>query len=430
MQPEGISAKIPAQRWWRVTPMIILVFLFSYLDRINIGFAMAGGMTEELGMTASIAGMSAGIFFVGYLFLQAPGGHIAERWSAKKFIAITIVFWGGIATATGFVTSINQMLVARFILGVAEGGVWPAILVLIGRWFPAEERGRANALIIGSIALASILGGPFNGWIIEEWGWRSLFIIEGLLSLLLLFIWMPLMADGPKDAKWISIAEKEYLLKRLHDEREEMKSRPSVPVNYMQMIRNVNLWKLTIFYFAYRVGDYGFTMWLPSLIKSLMKTGILYVGLLSSVPFIANAIGVYVFASIADRSQNKKLWIAIPALGFALCFFSSTLFKDHVWVSYAFLVGCGFFQQGASGTFWALPRMLFSSEVVGGAMGVINALGNLGGFIGPYMFGWFVTKGGSDFGLYSLGSSLLIAFLVAFTISVKPLTSTVTKNKG
>jgi len=420
MLVDQATVKIPAQRWYRVIPVIILVYLFSYLDRINIGFAMAGGMNEELGMTASIAGMAAGIFFIGYLFLQAPGGHIAERWSAKKFIGATMIIWGGLATATGYVTDTNQLLGMRFILGVAEGGVWPATLVLISRWFPSEERGRANACAVVSIALASILAGPLSGWIISEWGWRNLFIFEGGLSLLLLVIWFPLMDDGPETAKWISTAEKEYLLQRRKEENASVKPASGVSASYLEIIKDVNLWKMIIFYFTYLIGMYGLTMWLPTLIKSLMKTGILNVGLLSAIPFIACAIGAYVFAAISDRSQNRRLWIAIPPLCFALCLFLSTLFKEQVWVAYGFLVGCGFFMQGASGAFWALPRVLFPSEVAGGAIGIINALGNVGGFMGPSMAGWFITTSGSnDFGIYSLACSLLIAAFVALTLPAK-----------
>lgn len=417
MLQEQDAAKIPAQRWRRIIPVLILVYVFSYLDRINIGFAMAGGMNEELGMTTSIAGMAAGIFFIGYLFLQAPGGHIAERWSAKKFIALTMIVWGVIATATGFVANTTQLVVMRFLLGVAEGGLWPSILVLISHWFPSEERGRANACAVVSIALASIIAGPLSGWLISMWGWRELFIFEGILSLALLLVWWPFMDDGPEDAKWISVAEREYLLRRRQEEVESVKKEGNASVSYIKIMRDSNLWKMVIFYFMYMIGMYGLTMWLPSILKSLLNMGILNVGLLSAVPFIACAIGAYLFAALSDRSQNRRLWIAVPPLGFAICFFLSTQFKEQVWVAYAFLVGCGFFMQGASGTFWAMPSVVFPRKVAGGAIGIINALGNVGGFFGPYMAGWFImTFNGNEFGIYSLGVCLLIAFLVALTL--------------
>ncbi|MCL6599704.1 MAG: MFS transporter [Alicyclobacillus macrosporangiidus] len=210
--------KIPSGRWIHIIPPTILVYIVAFMDRTNIGFAIAGGMDKALGLTATFAGLAGGIFFIGYMVLQVPGGMIAERGSAKKFIAWTIVGWGAIATLTGFVHSAGQLLVMRFLLGVAEGGVWPAILVIIAHWFPNEERGRANAFFIMNIAIANIITGPLSGWILTIWNWRGVFIVEGLLSLALIAIWLPMMSDRPRDAKWISQAELQYIEGKLREE--------------------------------------------------------------------------------------------------------------------------------------------------------------------------------------------------------------------
>lgn len=159
-------------RWLHIIPATILVYIVAYMDRTNIAIGIAGGMDEDLGMTASFAGLVAGIFFIGYIFLQIPGGQIAERLSAKKLIAWTIVAWGGFALLTGFVQTPTQLLIIRFVLGVAEGAVYPAILALIGHWFPNEERARAIAYFQMNLAVASIITGPLSGWLIETYGWR------------------------------------------------------------------------------------------------------------------------------------------------------------------------------------------------------------------------------------------------------------------
>jgi MFS family permease len=390
------------------------------MDRVNIGFAIAGGMTDALHITASIAGLAAGIFFIGYLFLQIPGGHIAELGSAKKFIAATILAWGLISVATGFVTSETQLLVLRFLLGVAEGGIFPAMLVIVSHWFPPEERGRANSFFIMNLPIASMITGPISGWLITEWSWRQVFVVEGLVSVLLLAVWWPLIDDRPQDAKWISPEERDYLLSRQREEEALLQSTVKVDSSYKDVVFNLNVWKLVAFFFFYMIGILGFTIWLPTILKSLMNTGMVAVGLLSAVPYIATIAGMYVTGWFSDRTMNRRLFIAIPALGFAVCFFCATAFRTEVWVAYAFLVGCGFFMQGFAGSFWTIPRILLPSHVAGGATGMINGLGNLGGFVGPFLVGWLTTQTHStDAGVYAMGGALLISFAVAFTLPAR-----------
>ena len=189
------------------------------MDRSSLGFAMAGGMNEAIGMTASVAGMAGGVFYFGYLLLQFPGGDIAEKASAKKFLTWSIVAFGVFAFATGLVTNIWQLIVLRFLLGVAEGGVMPAVLVILSHWFPIEERARANAIFIMNNAIASVITGPLAGWLITVYGWRYVFFVEGTITIFLIFIWWPLIDDSPEKAKWLSAAERMYLVKKLKEER-------------------------------------------------------------------------------------------------------------------------------------------------------------------------------------------------------------------
>ncbi|CAH2602231.1 MFS transporter [Rhodovastum atsumiense] len=409
------SRSIPSARWWRIIPPAILVYIFSFMDRTNIGFAMAGGMNESLSMTASMSGLAAGIFFVGYVLLQAPAGHWAEHRSAKQFIGLSILVWGGLSILCGFVQTSTQLLVVRFLIGVAEGGVWPAMLVILSHWFPNEERGRANAYFIMNIAIASIITGPLSGWIISSFGWRWVFIGEGLLSLLLILVWYPLISDTPAKAKWISKEEREYIETRLAAEQSSLKT--DAPVSYGVLLRDWKLWKLILLYFFYQVGIYGFAMWLPTLLKELTATGMTGIGFLSMFPYIAMIAGLYGFAQLSDRSGNRRRYTALPILGFAVCFLLSTLLKDQIWVSFGFLVACGLFMQSASSIFWTIPPIMFPAQVAGGARGIINAIGNLGGFIGPFAVGWFRTSFNSyDAGIYFLVMMLGVGFLLAISL--------------
>ncbi|SDE89117.1 MFS transporter [Sporomusa acidovorans] len=416
MSLEQAATKIPQQRWLRIIPPVMIVYIFAFMDRMNIGFAMAGGMNESLGITASTAGMAAGIFFFGYLFLQIPGGHIAENGWGKKFIAISILIWGGLSALTGLVTEAWHLLVLRFFLGIAEGGVWPVILVIISKWFPSEERARANAFFIMNINIAIMITGPISGWIIQDYGWRNVFFIEGIVSVLLILLWWPLIDDSPEKAKWISPAERDYIISRLKEEQVSIKS-DDAPVSYKQLFANSNFWKLTLFYFAFQVGDYGFMLWLPTILKELTKTGMTMVGFLSAVPFLAAMAGLYLIASRSDKTGKRRIYTALPAICFAVAFVLSVHTKETIWLSFTFLVICGFFHNAYNGVFWAMPPMLFPSEVCGGARGFINGIGNLGGFVGPFLVGWVITTFGStDIAIYVLSGFLLAAFFLAMSL--------------
>jgi MFS family permease len=414
---ETTDRPIPQARWWRIIPPAMLVYIFSFMDRTSTGFAIAGGMSKDLSLSASTAGLVAGIFFIGYVILQAPGGHWAERYSAKKFIGFSILVWGGLTILCGFTQNALQLLIVRFLVGVAEGGVWPAMLVILSHWFPNEERGRANAFFIMNIAVASIITGPLSGWIISNFGWRWVFIGEGLLSLALILVWFPLISDSPEKAKWISPEERDYLTSSLAAEQARMKAVATVPVSYRAVLRDLNLWKLTLLYFFYQIGIYGFAMWLPTLLQNLTAKGMTAVGLLSIFPYIAMIFGLYVFGRLSDRSGNRRRYTALPILGFALCFLLSTLLNNSVSLSFGFFVACGLFMQSASSIFWTIPPMLFPSEVAGGVRGIINALGNLGGFVGPFAVGWLRTAFNTfDIGVYFLVGMLTIGFLIALSL--------------
>ena len=332
----------------------------------------------------------------------------------KKFIAWTIVFWGGFAALTGFVTATWQLLAIRFILGVAEGGVYPAILTIISHWFPNHERARANAYFQMNVAIASIITGPLSGWIISNYSWREMFIVEGIVSLLLMAVWLPLVNDHPHEAKWISKEELDYIENSLAEEQAALSSGKNA--SYKEVLSSLNMWKLIIIYFALQVGFYGFSLWLPTLLKQITKSGLGMVGMLSILPYIMCIIGQYIFAQACDKTMNRRLYTALPAVGFAVCLIFAMVFKSEMWVSYAFMVGCGTFLQAATGPFWTLPPTLFSAEVAGGARGLINALGNLGGFVGPYLVGYITTIANQNAAIYTLVGFLLLAAAVSFSL--------------
>jgi sugar phosphate permease len=423
------SRPIPNGRWLRIVPTLILIYMVAYMDRTNIGFAMVGGMSADLGMTASWTGFAAGIFFIGYMVLQIPGGHVAEKGSAKLFIAVSLVAWSLLTIASGFVQTSTQMLYVRFFMGVAEGGVFPAIYSILGRWFPQKESGRASALFVTNTAFASVLAGPLSGLLLTYMDWRTLFIVEGSLSLCLMLVWWPMISDRPSEAKWISKEELEYLETTLKKEKvARAESEKSGPTSYRELLRDPSVWKLSLIYLCYQTANNAYILWLPTIIKQLTKAGMTTVGFLSAVPFLLTFIGLYIFGTLSDKSLNRKKYTLITLLGFGTCFLLSVPFKSYPWFSFALLAGCGLFLKATISLIWTMPKILFQHNVAGGARGVINAIGNLGGFIGPFAVGWITTMTGNyDLGIYSLGIALVGAALL--TASLPKITSGITQDR-
>ncbi|MGP1223549.1 MFS transporter [Serratia marcescens] len=413
------SQAIPKLRWLRIVPPILITCIISYMDRVNIAFAMPGGMDDELSITASMAGLAGGIFFIGYLFLQVPGGKLAVYGNGKKFIGWSLLAWAVISVLTGLVTNQYQLLFLRFALGVSEGGMLPVVLTMISNWFPDKERGRANAIVIMFVPIAGILTAPLSGWIITAWDWRMLFLVEGALSLVVMALWYFTISNRPQEAKWISQAEKEYLVKTLHDEQLLIKGKTVRNASLRRVLGDRIMWQLILVNFFYQTGIYGYTLWLPTILKGLTHGDMEQVGLLAILPYIGAIFGMLIISTLSDRTGKRKVFVALPLACFAACMALSVLLKDHVWWSYAALVGCGVFIQAAAGVFWTIPPKLFNAEVAGGARGVINALGNLGGFCGPYMVGVLISLFSKDVGVYSLAASLAIASVLALMLPNK-----------
>lgn len=395
----------------------MLAYILSFLDRLNFGFAIAGGMNHDLGMTATIAGLAAGVFSFGYLLLQVPGGDYAAKHSARTAVTVIMLVWGVVAIGTGFSQNSTQLVIARFLLGVAEGALWPAVFVLISDWFPNEELARANALFTMGATVAQAINGPLSGWLVADYGWRNLFFIEGAFPIVCVAIWLALISDRPAEAKWLSSAERDYLVTKIRAEQEAMHKGTKQKLSYKDLCKQINLWKLVAIYFCFQVGVTSYVYWLPTIMNQLTKAGIAMTGWLTTVPYITSALGLYFFAACSDRTGNRRLFVALPAIGAAVCLFLSVQVKEMIWVSYTFLALSGLFYGSHNGVFWSIPPALFPREVAGGARGIINGMGNLGGFVGPTMVGWFITTfGNSDRGIYGMAIAWLLACVVVYTL--------------
>ncbi|WP_394467602.1 MFS transporter [Raoultella ornithinolytica] len=412
-----MNDKIPSTRWLRIITPVLIACIISFMDRVNISFALPGGMEADLGITSQMAGVASGIFFIGYLFLQIPGGRIAVNGSGKRFIAWSLMAWAVVSIATGFVTHEYQLLVLRFILGVSEGGMLPVVLTMVSNWFPEKELGRANAFVMMFAPLGGMLTAPVSGAIIAALDWRWLFIIEGLLSVVVLAVWWFMISDRPEEARWLPEAERHYLVTTLAAERAAKLAEDAVSnASVKDVFRNSGLMKLVILNFFYQTGDYGYTLWLPTILKGLTGGSMASVGFLAVLPFVATLAGIYVISLFSDRSGKRRLWVRFSLYSFAAALVASVVLREHVVAAYIALVICGFFLKSATSPFWSMPGRIASAEVAGSARGVINGLGNLGGFCGPYLVGVMIYLYGQNVAVCALAGSLLIAGTMTFLL--------------
>ncbi|MBT1001989.1 MFS transporter [Paenarthrobacter sp. DKR-5] len=411
------ASQVGRKRWTRLIPVAIIVYIISFMDRTNIGFAL-NGLHKDLGIDAAQQGLAAGIFFIGYLTLQIPGGYLAERWSAKKFVGIMVLVWGVLAVLSGFVQNFEQLLIVRFFLGVAEAGIWPAILVLISHWFPEAERARAYAFWMMNIAIASIITAPLSGWILSFSDWRWLFIIEGIFPFVIAApIWWLFVADHPRTAKWCSPEERAYIEEGLAADRAAHPAKEHVSIKHV--FSNSVVWRLTLVYFLIQIGFYGLNIWLPKVVKTITGGSPLEVGFVTAIPYILAMVGLWYNAKAADKtgrySRHVLLSMAIGAVALVISVATGNSMPiiAVVFISIAMAGALAY-----DGPFWASASRAMPVAVAGTAMGLINAVGNLGGFVGPYVGGFLQDLTNGSFMAMSvfLAACLLAAGLVMLTL--------------
>lgn len=407
-----MQSVIPAKRWGHIIPLAMVMYILAYVDRINVAMILPY-IDPRFGLTKTDAGFAAGIFFVGYMILQIPGGYFASRWSAKKVVALLMVAWGVVAVATGFVQDRTQLYVARFVLGIFEGGVWPAVLVLLATWFPQRERARANALWMTCLPLSAVLMAPFTGWLLTFLSWRAVFILEGLPPLIWVFVWWFLIADHPSEAGWVSPEERTYLEEVAAAENA---AKPASAGYWAAFTDRTVLW-LIVAYFFWMSGFYGYTMWVPAVVKAFAGNGNAgLVGWISAVPFVFALICMVVNSSWSDRRMRRQAHIAVPMIIGAIGLICGQFVSSPA-LQLTFLCVAGIGVYGPYGPFWAVPSSLLRVEVAGAAMGLINAIGNLGGFAGPYIVGWVRDHTNSGFaGFFVLSVFLLITATISLLL--------------
>jgi sugar phosphate permease len=407
--------KLAPSRWMKIIPLVFITYSLAYLDRANYSFGAASGLAEDLNITAASSSLLGALFFLGYFFFQIPGATYAANKSAKKLVFWCLILWGLCAAATGMVTDIKFLYIIRFTLGVVESAVMPAMLIFLSNWFTKSERSRANTFLILGNPVTVLWMSIVSGYLVHGLGWRMMFIVEGLPSVIWAFIWWKLVKDKPKDVKWLSETEKKEVEMALLEEQKGMKE----VKNYREAFKNPKVIMLSAQYFFWSIGVYGFVMWLPSIIKNAGNTGIVAAGWLSAVPYLLAVVSMLSVSYYADRTMNRKGVVWVCLLIGAICFYGSYLIgPSNFWLSYALLVIAGGAMYAPYGPFFAIIPELLPRNVAGGAMALINSFGALGSFVGSYIVGYLNDSTGSPDASYMFMAVALVVSVV-MTIVVK-----------
>jgi MFS family permease len=401
---------VPKARWYRIGLLLFLIYLVAFIDRSNIGMA-APLMVKSLGLSSTSIGVLLSSFFWGYVLTQVPGGWIAGRYSAKPVIIWSLVVWGIAAILTGVVHSYTSLIVVRFIMGLAEGVVWPAFSMLFVNWYPDEERARAVNFSEMSLPISSIVMAPLAGWMIAQWNYQVMFILQGIPPLILAILFAWLGFDSPEKDRFLSSEERAFLQQNRSTVVKENGS-------LLEVLANVRVWVFCLIYFLWITGMYSFGLWMPSLMKQLSKAGIQSVGWLTAVPFVLAAICMYINATWSDRNGGNRTWfVGIPLLigGFALIIEHFIGFSLIANLIILIIAGIGIY--AAFGPWWAWAMSFVPRNQAGSAMGLINLCGNFGGIVGPIVVGAAAKDNNLINGFYILGFSLLLGFLLVVFVA-------------
>jgi MFS family permease len=389
------------------------MYLLAFVDRTNLSFVLPR-MGADLDLSNTGKGLVSGVFFLGYILLQVPSALLADRWSAKKVVFIAMILWGLAAMACGFVQSSHQLLAARFLLGLFEGAVQPATLVLLTRWFPQRERARANGFWLVCIPLSAVIAAPLTGLLLNTFSWRTVLILEGLPPLIWAFVWLAVVTDIPKRARWITTTEVDQLDAAFElDARSKKAVAGDRKVSYRDALRDPKVLLLILAWFLYNTGFYGFTLWLPQVITNLTGGSAGRVGLFTAIPYVFGLIGMVIVAVRTDRRGSRPLSAAGPLAVAAIALFVGQFLPAPGQFALLCLTAFGLYIHGA---FFALPGLVIRVEYLALSLGMINGLGNLGGFVGPYVFGWLIDVSGSTAAGFTLVSGALLGAGIALAL--------------
>lgn len=428
-KPQAPDATAEAAVYRKVTlrliPFLFICYGCAMIDRINVGFAKLQ-MSADLGFSETAYGIGAGIFFIGYFFFEVPSNLLLQRYGARVWITRIMVMWGLISMTMSMVGSELWFYIARFLLGVAEAGFFPGVILYLTYWYTQKHRVRMVAGFMTAIAVTGVVGGPVSGWIMESLagsaglaGWQWLFIIEGFPAVLIGLLVLVFLDDGPREARWLSPQEKALVLKRLEEEQEE-KDRRHTSRTLGEALRSPLVWVLSAVYFGAVMGLYGMSFWLPQIVRDMGVQSTLHIGLITAIPWAVAAVGMVLVGRHSDAMQERRWHVATAALAASLGFMASALFSESAVLSLLALTVSAVGVMSVLSTFWALPTAVLSGTAAAAGLALINSFGNLAGHVSPSVVGLIKDLTGEmTGGLWVLAGSLMLSCLLVLWVTGK-----------
>lgn len=422
-QPQFNEERLISKLRWRIVPYIFVLYIVAMMDRVNISFA-ALEMNKALGISATTFGIIAGIFFIAYFFFEVPSNVLMHKLGCRIWIARILITWGLVTLGTGFIQNATQLGILRVLLGIAEAGFYPGMILYMTYWFPSKYLAKTIAIFMTGMALNNIITGPLSTWIMDNiaWfgmsGWRWLFIIEGLPAVILGIATIFYLVDRPEQAKFLTKEEKEWLVNQLKIEHEAKTSKTQI--SKWEVLKNARVWHLSIIFFGYVCAMYGLSMWMPQIIKALGKTLTnTQVGLISTIPYICGVVAMIAVGRHSDKTMERRYHVGLPIATAFIGLIALTMTTDLAW-SMGWITFSIIGIYGFAGTFWTLPSAFLSEETAAVGIALINSIANLGGFIGPYAVGYLKDlTGTTTTSMYVLAVCALLTCLLTLAIPEK-----------
>ena len=407
---------------WRLLPFLFLCYILAYLDRVNVGFARLQ-MQADLGLSDTAYGIGAGMFFIGYFFFEVPSNLFLHRVGARIWIARIMITWGLISASFMFIRTPASFYTLRFILGVAEAGFFPGIILYLTYWYPAERRARMVALFMAAPPLAGVFGGPLSGWIMQALagrrglaGWQWLFVLEAIPAIIVGTLVLLYLDNGIRSAKWLDDREKAILEKGIEKDRAAV----SVHASLSDVFGDRRLWLLCLIYFCCVMGHYGLTFWMPVLIQNAGVSGTFRIGLFTAIPYSGAVVAMVLLGSSADLHRERRWHASVPMVVGAIFLSLSAVAGTHTTLAITCLTiaAAGVLSSGA--LFWSLPTAFLGGVAAAAGIAAINSVGNLAGFVSPYVVGWLKDLTNStEAGMFAVSAVLIVGAAAILTISPK-----------
>jgi D-galactonate transporter len=407
---------------WRLLPFLMLCYVVAYLDRVNVGFAKLQ-MLNDLKFSETVYGFGAGVFFLGYFLFEVPSNVILHKVGARIWIARIMITWAIISGAFMFVSSPIAFYVMRFLLGMAEAGFFPGIILYLTYWYPAERRARMVATFMAAIPVSGVIGGPLSGWVMERFagvngwtGWQWMFLIEAVPAVLMGIAVLLYLDNGIRHAKWLNEDEKRVLEQRIAEDGKDKVEHASMGAIFADR----RLWVMALIYFCCVMGQYGLTFWMPTLVKSAGVTGVFNIGMFTAIPYSVAVVAMLFFGRRADKHRERRWHLVVPMLLGAVGLVGSALAGGSTGIAVAFLALAAAGVLTSSPLFWSLPTAFLSGTSAAAGIAAINSVGNLAGFVSPYLIGWLKDlTHNTNLGMYVLAGVLVAGAAVVLTVPAR-----------